>query len=144
MTRRHGRALLACLAIMAATAAAAEQKALFGDMAVHYVVLNTLFIKPEIASRHGITRGRDKALLNVSILAADGRAVAAPVTANVTNLLGQQRPLRVARVDEGDAIYYLATLTHEDREALRFEIVAELPGHGPARVHFQQTLHWQR
>ena len=134
---------LAVLILLAGTLAHAEQKAVFGEHELHYVVFNTTFLKPEIASRYGITRGRDKALVNVSVLDGAGRAVAAPVAGKVTNLLGQERTLAFRRFDEGEAIYYLATLTYEHLEALRFEIVAELPGHGPARVRFQQTLHFE-
>ena len=135
--------LAAVLALVAGAVAHAEQKAVFGEHELHYVVFNTTFLKPAIARRYGITRGRDKALVNVSILDGTGRAVAAPVAGKVTNLLGQEQTLPFRRFDEGEAIYYLATLTYEHLEALRFEIVADLPGHGPARVRFQQTLHFE-
>ncbi len=142
-SRRRAARLLGTLALLAAAVAQAEQKAVFGDIELHYVVFNTTFLQPEIARRYGITRGRDKALVNITVLDAAGAALAAPVAGNVTNLLGQQRALSFRRVAEGDAIYYLAALTYEHQETLRFEIVADLPGHGPARVHFQQMLHWE-
>lgn len=135
--------LLGVLSLLAGGSAHAEQKAIFGEHELHYVVFNTTFLKPAIASRHGITRGRDKALVNVSILDGAGRAVGVPVSGKVTNLLGQERALPFRRIDEGEAIYYLAPLTYGDQEVLRFELVAELPGRGPARVRFQQRLHWE-
>ena len=129
--------------IASALAGHAEQKAVFGDYAVHYVVFNASYLRAQIAERYDIVRGRDKALANVSILDADGQAVEASVSGSFRNLLGQVEHLRFRPVREGDAIYYLAALTYPHAEALRFEIVAELPGYGPARVAFQQTLYWE-
>lgn len=150
------RALLALSvgAALAAAAALAERKATFGDHAVHYSVFNTTFLQPEIAERYGVVRARDRALVNISVLDADGRAMATSVTGSVRNLLGQSHSLRFRRFDEGDAIYFLATLAYEHGEALRFEIVAELPEGAAATaqaggdlrratVQFQQTLYWE-
>lgn len=130
-------------AILFATAGQAEQKAVFGEYAVHYTVFNASFLRPEIAARYDIVRGLDRALANVSVLDAADRAVEVTVTGSFRNLLGQVEPLRFRTVREGDAIYYLASLTYPHAEALRFEIVAHLPGYGPATVAFQQTLYWE-
>ena len=121
----------------------AERKAVFGEYAVHYTVFNTKFLRPEIAERYGVVRARDHALANVSVLDAAGRAVEVPVTGSFRNLLGQVEPLSFRTVRTGDSTYYLASLTYPHAEALRFEIVADLPGHGPATVAFQQTLYWE-
>ena len=143
MTCRWVRCTVVGGIVLAALAGQAEQRAVFGDYAVHYVVFNASFLRPQIAERYGIVRGRDKALANVSVLDADGRAVEASVTGSFRNLLGQVETLRFRIVREGDALYYLASLTYPHAEALRFEIVADLPGHGPATVHFQQTMYWE-
>ena len=153
--RPRARALLAFVvgAALVAATAWAERKATFGDYAVHYSVFNTTFLQPAIAQRYGVVRARDRALVNISVLDASGRAMAVPVTGSVRNLLGQARALNFRRFDEGDAIYFLATLAYEHGEALRFEIIAELP-HGAATaqakgdsrhasVQFQQTLYWE-
>ena len=129
--------------LLAALAGHAEQQETFGEHAVHYVVFNASFLRPQIAERYGIVRGRDRALVNVSVLDAGDRAVDVPVTGSFRNLLGQVERLRFRTVREGDAIYYLASLTYPHAEALRFEIVADLPGYGPATVAFQQTLYWE-
>lgn len=144
MARAHWLRLAVGAGLIAsAFAGHGEQKAVFGDYAVHYVVFNASFLRPQIAGRYGIVRGRDKALANVSILDADGRALDAPIAGTFKNLLGQVEDLHFRQVREGDAVYYLASLTYPHAEALRFEIVAELPGYGPARIAFQQTLYWE-
>ena len=131
------------LLILFAVGSHAERKAVFGEYAVHYTVFNTKFLRPEIAERYGVVRARDHALANVSVLDAAGRAVEVPVTGSFRNLLGQVEPLSFRTVRAGDSTYYLASLTYPHAEVLRFEIVADLPGHGPATVSFQQTLYWE-
>lgn len=140
---------------LAGTGALAERKESFGAYDVHYSVINATYLRPEIARRYGVTRGRDRALANVSVLDADGRAIAVPVTGRVKNLLGQSRPLQFRRFEDGGAVYHLATFAFDDGEALRFELFADLPDAGEqaapaasggapqrAQIRFQQTLHW--
>ena len=135
------RAAVAVL-VLAAGVLSAEQKQAFGDYEVHYSVFNPSFLRAEVADRYGVVRGRDKAVVNVSIQNEE-RSVAVSVTGTVKNLLGQLQPLDFREVKEGEAVYYLATLTYQDRDTLRFEITADLPGYGPAVVRFQQTLYWE-
>ena len=135
------RAAIAALAF-AAGVLSAEQKQVFGDYEVHYSVFNPDFLRAAVAERYDVVRGRDKAVVNVSILRGE-RSVAVSVTGTVKNLLGQSQPLDFREVKEGEAVYYLAMLTYQDRDTLRFEITADLPGHGPAVVRFQQTLYWE-
>ena len=130
------------LVALAAGVAFAEQKQSFGAYEMHYSVFNPTFLRTEIAERYNLVRGRDKALLNVSVLRGDQSVVVA-VTGTVKNLLGQSQPLDFRQVRDGDAVYYLAMLTYQDRDTLRFEISADLPGYGPAAVRFQQTLYWE-
>ena len=135
------RAAIAVLAL-AAGVLAAEQKQAFGGYEVHYSVFNPSFLRAEVAERYDVVRGRDKAVVNVSILDGE-RSVAVAVTGTVKNLLGQLQPLDFREVKEGEAVYYLAMLTYQDRDTLRFEITADLPGHGAAVVRFQQSLYWE-
>ena len=128
--------------VLAAGVLSAEQKQAFGDYEVHYSVFNPSFLRAEVAERYDVVRGRDKAVVNVSILDGE-RSVALPVTGTVKNLLGQLQPLDFREVKEGEAVYYLAMLTYQDRDTLRFEITADLPGYGAAVVKFQQTLYWE-
>ena len=143
--KRSGPALLclgAIASVIVAVVSLGEQKKTFGGYDVHYAVFNTSLLSAEIAARYDLVRGRDKALINVSILDAQQRAVSVPISGTVKNLLGQVKDLQFRRVQEGGAVYFLATLTYEHREALRFEIVADLPGYGPAMLAFQRTLFW--
>ena len=135
------RAAIAIVAL-AAGVLSAEQKQVFDGYEVHYSVFNPSFLRAEVAQRYDVVRGRDKAVVNVSVL-DDERSVAVPLSGTVKNLLGQSQTLKFRRIEEGEAVYYIATLAYQDRDTLRFEITADLPGYGPAIVRFQQTLYWE-
>jgi hypothetical protein len=113
-----------------------------GNWDVHYVLIPTTFLNKNIAANYGIDRGRDRALLNISVLADDGTPSAARVSGVVTNLLGQQQPLEFSEVREESAIYYLASVKHTDREVLRFEVNILPADEIPAQLKFQQQVYW--
>ena len=135
------RALIAALAFVAGVVSA-EQKQAFGGYEIHYSVFNPSFLRAEVAERYDFDRGRDKALVNVSVLDGE-RSVTVPLRGTVKNLLGQAQALAFREVREGEAVYYLATLTYQHQETLRFEITADLPDYGEAVLRFQQTLYWE-
>jgi hypothetical protein len=140
MKHVRGIALAISLLLAACPLANAEQMRRLGAWDVHYVVIRTSFLTPEIASRHGIVRGPDRALLNVSVQGGDGKPVAAEVTGTMRNLLEQTSPLEFAEVREGEAIYYLAQLRHTDRDTLRFAIDIQPPDGTTQRLEFQQQM----
>lgn len=121
--------------------AQAEQFRRLGAWDVHYVVIRTSFLKPDIAARNNIVRGPDRALLNISVLGQDGQPVAAELSGTVRNLLEQVTPLEFQTVREGEAIYYLAQIRHTDRETLRFAIDIVPPDGITQQLRFQQQLY---
>ena len=143
---RRATTLLLCLAAaltgtLTGTRAQAEQLERLGDWDVHYVVIRTSFLKPEIAAKHGIVRGADRALLNISVIGDDGKPVVATLSGRVRNLLEQDTPLEFQEVREGDAVYYLAQIRHTDREILRFYVDIRPPDGTVQRLEFQQQMY---
>ncbi|MCB1683236.1 MAG: DUF4426 domain-containing protein [Pseudomonadales bacterium] len=130
------------LLLLAGLSAQAEQMQKLGEYEVHYVVVPTSFFNPAIADRYDIVRGKDRALMNLSILNADQVPVTAQVEGTMTNLLGQQQQLEFTEVREGSAVYYLAPIKHTDRETLRFSIRIAVPGDTPHELKFQQQMYW--
>ncbi|NIP14314.1 MAG: DUF4426 domain-containing protein [Pseudomonadales bacterium] len=135
--------IITLLLALAAVPGHGEQRQSFGGWDVHYVVLATGFLKPAIAQSYGITRGRDRALVNVSVLDPTGAARSVAIQGTVKNLLGQLQPLEFREVKEGEAVYYLATVRHTHEEVLRFDISISAPGAPPMQLKFQQKLYWQ-
>jgi hypothetical protein len=133
--------LIAGLLLPLAPSAQAEQFRRLGAWDVHYVVIRTSFLKPDIAARNNIVRGPDRALLNISVLGQDGQPVAAELSGTVRNLLEQVTPLEFQTVREGEAIYYLAQIRHTDRETLRFAIDIVPPDGITQQLRFQQQLY---
>jgi hypothetical protein len=133
---------LASLLAIACLNANAEQKQQLGPWEVHYVLVPTSFLKPDIAASYGVARGRDRAMLNISVLDEAGNPVAVEISGTITNLLSQQQPINFREVREGPAIYYLAEVKHTDREVLRFAVDITPPDSSTERLQFQQTMYW--
>ncbi len=132
-----GVVLFACLFT---ANSAAEQKKTLGNWDVHYMVINTTFLTPEVAKNYGITRSKYSALVNISVLdKTTTRALSPDLTGHATNLLGNQKPLNFKRVTEGESVYYLATLPFDDRDTFRF-VVNINDGTQQQTLRFQQEI----
>lgn len=123
--------------------ALAERMQSFGQHEAHYSLVPTTLLAAAVAADYGISRGRDRALLNVSILDAGGHPVQAQVSGTVKDLLGQQREIAFREIVEGEAVYYLAEIRHSDREVLRFAIDIETAGGETHQLTFQQKMYWE-
>jgi len=120
--------------------AQAEQKKIVGPWDVHYMVVNTTFLTPDIAKKNGIVRSKYSALVNISVLNSDDKkAQVVAINGEATNLLGNKKALNFKRVQEGQAIYYLAVVPFRDRETLRFNIQLR-QGNEDRRLEFQQRM----
>lgn len=119
----------------------AEQKQTLGEWDVHYMVVSTPFLTADVAASYGIVRSKFNALVNISVLdKTSGKAQRVSVSGKATNLLGNSRQLSFKKVEEGDAIYYLAVLPFRDQETFRFTInVAD--GKRQETLKFQQKMY---
>ena len=133
------RAILSLIALLA-TNAAADQFKSFEGIDVHYIVVNTLFLQPEIAARYNVTRASDRAIVNLSVIDDNGSPLSAEVTGSTINLLSQTAPLQFAELREGEAIYYIAPLRYADLDVLRFRVTIAVPDREPMNLEFQQQM----
>jgi hypothetical protein len=135
--------LLALFTPLASMAQAGGQQD-FGNYVVHFNAINTDFLAPEVASEYRITRSRNRALVNISIMRKSLGIGTEPQQARVTgksvNLRGQTRALEFREVRDGTAIYYLAELGIDDGETLDFMIEAVPDGGEPLSVRFRQQF----
>jgi hypothetical protein len=132
--------MMALIALIALPSAAEQFKA-FDDIEVHYVVVNTLFLEPDVAKHYGVVRAKDRAIVNLSVLGGDGRALLGEVAGFTINLLSQQAPLAFATFREGESIYYIAPIRYTDQDVLRFRITVKVPDREPMNVEFQQLMY---
>ena len=141
---RNCTLLFLLLSSLLVTPAQAEQKIVFSDYEVHYILLPTTFLKADIADRYNLRRSKDRALVNVSVLDLQGSPVQAEVRGSSENLLGQRQNLTFDEVIEGEAIYYLALLRYADEEFQRVTLNVVLPNGELAEIKFQQKMYWER
>ncbi|MEM7098913.1 MAG: DUF4426 domain-containing protein [Pseudomonadota bacterium] len=134
------RSLLLAGLLFFSFAAKAEQKAVFDDYEVHYIVIPTTFLQPEMAEKYGIERSPRWSLLNISVL-ENLTPIGARVSATSKNLLSQTTELEFEEVREGLAVYYLALLRHSDEEVHQITVNVTFPDGSSGSVSFQQRLY---
>ncbi len=125
--------------------ASAEQSQEFGNYVVHYNALVTDLLPAETARAYGITRSRNRAILNLTVLKkvmeTSGQPVPAQVSATATNLNGQLRNIPVREIRDGNAIYYIGEFGIADQETLDFTAEVHPDGAPQAyTIHFRQNF----
>ncbi len=121
----------------------AEQSKQAGDYSVHYVAFASTFLSADMASKYKVVRGRNRALVNISILDKDNNPVRAKLRGTVKNLPGQILKLEFEEVREGDAVYYLAQTRFSDQELMRFDINFVGPDGVANNMKFEQKMYWE-
>ena len=86
---------------------------------IHYTTFKSTLIPAEVAAAHNINRSKRRILTNITVR-KNNTAVAARISGNTTNLLGQVFELQFEAVREPFAIYYLASLIVDEADTLRF------------------------
>ncbi len=123
----------------------AENSRDFGEYVIHYNALTTDFLTPHVAKHYGISRSKNRGMLNVSVLkksmGVPGQAVKAEVSASATNLNAQVKPMQIREISEGPAVYYIAEFPVSNRETLDFTVdVTPQDGGEPMSVSFRQQF----
>lgn len=104
----------------------AERVSTFGDYTVHYNVLNTDILDPEVARSYQITRSRERAMMIIAVLKSTGEhqttPVKAEIAANASNLNAQLREVTLRPVFDQDAIYYIGEFPISHMETMNFQV----------------------
>ena len=117
-----------------------EQSAEFDDWTIHYSVIPSTFLSKEVAEKHNIVRGKNRALCNITVIDPQGNPQESTVTGSFKNLLGQDVKLKFKTVTEAKAVYSIASFKFSEGEKLKFKITVELPD-GDETVEFEQEIH---
>jgi hypothetical protein len=123
--------------------AASETTKDIGDHVVHFNAMTTDQLPAEIAREYKILRSRDRAMLNVSVIAKrDKSPVPATVVVKTANLTGQMKNVSMRRVDEQEAIYYIGETSVANRETLIFDILVTPEGvDRPTALRFKREFY---
>lgn len=137
--------LLFAPALALAQSGPAQSPQRFGDLLVHHNTFNSSYLQPEIAAAAGLQRGPRQGVVNIAVqrLSDDGiKAVDARVEGTVKNLIQQTTPLKFIRIQEQDAIYFVANYSAAQRGLLQFEVRVQADDNAPVHtVRFQQEFH---
>ena len=115
--------LIAISLMLWSTLAAGQQSERFDQFELHYSIVYSTFLTPEIAAEFGIPRGKDKAMLTLSVRDAE----ASDVEGRPMRIKGRTWDLitggdmTIKEVREGRATYYLIPFEFLDREYRFFE-----------------------
>lgn len=121
----------------------AESSQSVGDYVVHYNALSTESLPPAVARAYGITRSKNKGLLNISVLKKGGNfeGAEADIKVSATNLTGQLRNLELRKIEEQNAIYYISIFSVADKETLDFSIKVTTTDNNTANLKLRQQFY---
>lgn len=125
LPRLRESAWVGALLMLWAAPALTEQKQDFGDYVAHYSAQNTTSLNPVVARRHGITRSPRLAMVMVTVQDKTGAAVAAAITGEARNLLGQSQPLQMREIREGESVYYLGLFSISNMDTQTFDLAIQ-------------------
>ncbi|MAR33180.1 MAG: hypothetical protein CMK35_05920 [Porticoccaceae bacterium] len=92
------------------------------DLEIYYSAFPSSFISPEIANSNRISQRKDLGIVNIVGLKRYGNYVPLAIHGNVQNIFQQKQILNFNLVQEGDALYYLASFNYENEDFLTFSI----------------------
>jgi hypothetical protein len=118
----------------------------FGDYTVHYNVFNSTDIPAKVAESYKLVRGKDRALVNISLTKTENGSTSLGLPAVVSgaskNLMQQKQALKFIEIKEGEATYYLAPFVFNNEEVLHFDIQVSADANSkPMKFTFSRTLY---
>lgn len=138
-------ALTTLVLLLSTAAATADQKEDVGPYEIHYSVIPSGTLTPDVAQQYNITRSKAIGLVSISVLKKNDNGMTEPVSALVEgqaiNDIRQFRPLNFRQVKEGKATYYLAQFQFAEGERLEYRANVHPLGHNrPYAIRFSQEL----
>jgi hypothetical protein len=104
--------------------AVAQQSKMFGHYELHYSVVNTTFLSPEVAATYGIVRGKNRGIVTLAVrehLAVGSETRPMLLQGRTWDLI-QKQPLDFVEIREGTAVYYIADFKFINEEWRFFEV----------------------
>ncbi len=137
--------MLSTLLWLAGTTLAQAEVKDFGSYQVHWSVLPSTFLTPEVAKASKLQRSKGIGVVNIAIMKKNDDGTLTPVTGQVegqvNNDIQQVRFLAFRRIQEGDAVYFIAQYQYSSGELMTFNITTRPVGaQRDLPVRFAHTL----
>ena len=124
MPKNTSSLLTALVLLLLSTITWAENSTHINGYTIHHNALKTDFLTPEIAASYGIQRSKYRGMLNVSVIrevaGTTGESVAADIKVKAINVTGLLKNIRLRKIQEGNAIYYIGDMPIIHREIVNF------------------------
>ena len=113
---------------------------------IHYNAFNSTAIDADAAKKNGLIRSKFTAMLNIAVFKKqlDGSTIATRSLnrGQVENLLGQQQSLNFVTIEEGSALYYIASFRFADQELMNFSVTLQPdPNKAPIELTLSQKFY---
>lgn len=134
---------LTCLFFFATQSHAGSKD--FGELQVHWSVFPSTFLAPEIARENNLNRSKSIGIVNISIMRETENGGLEPVSGQVEgkvlNDVQQVKFLGFRRIQEGNAVYFIAEYQYSNAELMTFQITARPTGNNrDLPIRFAHTL----
>lgn len=137
--------LMLAAATVTAQSSSTQSPQRFGDLLVYHNTFNSSYLQPDIAAAAGLQRGPRQGVVNIAVQRQTDegmQVVDAKVEGTVKNLMQQVTPLTFIRIQEQDAVYFVANYSAGQRGLLQFEVRVQADDQAPVQtVRFQQEFH---
>ena len=138
------RVLSVVFIFLISTVASWADEKQFGDYTIHYSAFKSDFLDAAMARAYGITRSKNRAVLNITITkkGKDGlpQPIEAQVKARANNVYQQAKTIQLREVKDAGSVYYIAEFPVANEEVVNFEVSAAKDGKAIGSVHFQHQF----
>ena len=138
-------ALFLSTLLVPATQASSNHQLEFDNYVVHYNVVPSRFLQPQVARSIGIKRSHSRGVVTISVLqkipGQPTKAVQASITGTTCNLFGRDRKLKLKEIFENGQVSYIAEVPIVRKERLKINFSVQ--PQGATRSHsfeFVETL----
>jgi hypothetical protein len=136
------RSILLFTILLFGAAAHGESSKPVGEYIVHFNALPTEALPPQVAKAYHIIRSKNRGLLNISVVKKGGdiQGVEADIEVTASNLSGQLRPIKLRKIEEQNALYYIGEFRVSNEETLSFKIRVKTPDGARETIELTQQF----
>ena len=114
----------------------------YADLNIFYSAFPSTFISPSIADSNQIIQRRNVGIVNVVGLEGNDDHVPLTIQGSVKNIFQQKQLLQFYMVQEGEALYHLASFNYENEDFLTFSISVKPPSATKKhQIKFQKIMY---